>query len=390
MELKHKSPKDWDSQPPLSFIQYAGLPSEIRSDLKTPYWISLNYQQTLKYKSEPELRCYLKRNGSWSAVKQPLLRFNQKFYAFLPYNNLKLSLPSSKVNDDPDAAFVSEPYVAPRPIPIVSAPAVENTEPSPKAPPKSLEDCEQRLKAARELIKQNGYKAKYSDQQLEEMVNQDEISQARFLVSFQPVNNDPNAKLAYQKESGLVAVWATSLEMIENADTDPQIIADLLATDYDPAKDYVMHIVDRGENLKGFGENTIVPTWDNLKQPAKDYLGDTHSKETLESVLNTEYQKEYAVHMAKYKESGLSEFNERDQLRFASTLDSKNRNKFQARHELRTEFGANNEFTGNGMTQCRHSGNSNGVVETLTLENNPPPIKRMVNVKTIRLSPIKG
>ena len=74
----------------------------------------------------------------------------------------------------------------------------------------------------------------------------------------------------------------------------------MLATGCGPSKDPVMHIVDRGEKLKGIGENTFVPTWDKLKQPANDYLGDTHSKETLESVLNSEYQKEYAAHMGKW------------------------------------------------------------------------------------------
>ena len=64
--------------------------------------------------------------------------------------------------------------------------------------------------------------------------------------------------------------------------------------------------------------------------------------------------------------------------------------KFAARHALRTEFGANSEFTGDGMTQCRHAGNDHGVVETLTLENDPPTIAEMKNVTTIHLTPIKG
>ena len=42
------------------------------------------------------------------------------------------------------------------------------------------------------------------------------------------------------------------------------------------------------------------------------------------------------------------------------------------------------------MTQCRHTGNHHGVVETLTLENNPPTITEMKNVTTIHLTSIKG
>ncbi|AQT62437.1 hypothetical protein B0D95_12640 [Cellvibrio sp. PSBB023] len=60
--------------------------------------------------------------------------------------------------------------------------------------------------------------------------------------------------------------------------------------------------------------------------------------------------------------------------------------RFSARHNVRTEIGANSEFTGNGLTQSREGSTRYGVVETLTLENNPPPISQMKNVKTIPLT----
>ncbi|EAW26290.1 hypothetical protein ATW7_01765 [Alteromonadales bacterium TW-7] len=57
---------------------------------------------------------------------------------------------------------------------------------------------------------------------------------------------------------------------------------------------------------------------------------------------------------------------------------------------MESPFGANSEFTDDGMTKTRHEGNDHGVVETLTLENDPPTISEMENVLSILLPPIKG
>tara|TARA_Y100000782_G_scaffold115480_1_gene159004 strand:+ start:3056 stop:7765 length:4710 start_codon:yes stop_codon:yes gene_type:complete len=256
--------------------------------------------------------------------------------------------------------------------------------------PKSLKECLERLDIARKNIIKDGYKAKYTDAELVQKSKDGSVGKSRFLVSFQPVNNNVDAKLAFQKPNGLVAMWATSFDMLENADSDPQIIADLLATGCDPSKEYVLHIVDRGEDLNSFGENTFVPTWSELEKPARKHLELKH-QDALGNVLNSDYQKQYAAHMEEYWEKGLNEFNPKDQDEFIETLDDKvKEDKFAARHALRTEFGANSEFTGDGMTQCRHAGNDHGVVETLTLENDPPTIAEMKNVTTIHLTPIKG
>ena len=266
---------------------------------------------------------------------------------------------------------------------------ITDDKPESNSEPKSLEECLERLNSARENIIKNGYKAKYSDKELVTKSKDGSVGKARFLISFQPMNENSHVKLAYQKPNGLVAMWATSFDMLENADSDPQIIADLLATGYDPSKEYVLHIVDRGEDLTLFGENTFVPTWDKLEKPAKKQL-DPKYHDVIGKVLNSDYQKQYASHMEDYWGNGLNEFNPKNQEEFIEVLDQEQKEKFAARHALRTEFGANSEFTGDGMTQCRHTGNHHGVVETLTLENNPPTITEMKNVTTIHLTSIKG
>lgn len=280
------------------------------------------------------------------------------------------------------------PLAPPSPPAKRSPPPAHNATPPPSAStPQSLDECAEKLNAARERLNQRGYQPKYTDKQQLAKVQTNEVSQERFLVSFQSKNTNPDAKLAFQRESGLTPVWATSFDQLENADTDPQLIADILGTPYDPRKEYVLHIVDRGENLDLFGQNTLVPTWDNMQQPVQTYLGGKHEPEVLAEVMTPEYQREYAEHIEVYQTAGFNEFNERDQQDYESSLPLQDQNRFSARHNVRTEIGANSEFTGNGLTQSREGSTQHGVVETLTLENDPPSISKMENVKTVRLMP---
>ncbi|WP_225318453.1 hypothetical protein [Cellvibrio sp. KY-YJ-3] len=284
---------------------------------------------------------------------------------------------------------------ADRPVPLApeanNSSASSNTEkpPAKKAPPQTLDDCAHCLKDARERLITGGYQAKYTDEQQLVKVKNNEVSQERFLVSFQTKNIDPDAKLAYQRDSKLVPIWATSFDQLENADTDPQLIADILGTPYDPSKDYVLHIIDRGEKGDLFGQNTLIPTWDNMQEPTQKYLGGKHDSAVLSEVMTPEYQKQYARDMDAYRDAGLKEFDKEDEEMFAGSIASSDKKKFSARHNVRTEIGANSEFTGNGLTQSREKSTEYGVVETLTLENNPPPISKMSNVKTINLVPLK-
>jgi len=292
----------------------------------------------------------------------------------------------------PDAsdstASSSEEILYAPPPPRTAAENAEKAKSTQQTSPQSLDDCVERLAVARQNIIDNGYQAKYTDEDLVASANRGDIKQERFLVSFQPKPNNEDALLAMRKEGNYIALWATSLDMLENADTDPQTIADLLATGCDPDTEYVLHIIDRGESLGEFGENTFVPTWDNLAAPAQSYLAKRFGAEAMAGVLNDQSQVEYAQHMEGYWAAGLNQFDKDDKRFYRDNLSVKEASDFKARHALRTEFGCNHEFTGNGLTQCRHSGNEHGVVEALTLQNNPIAVSQMKNVKTLNLTPI--
>jgi len=280
---------------------------------------------------------------------------------------------------------------ADKPVPLApetkASPAVTNATSTEQPGPKSLADCAQCLGDARKKLDAEGYTAKYTDAQQLQKVQEGAVSKERFLVSFQTKSTNPDTKLAFERDSGLAPVWATSFDQLENADTDPQLIADILGTPYDPSKEYVLHIIDRGETFNQFGQNTLIPTWDNMQEPTQKYLGGKHDPAVLAEVMTPEYQRQYTKDIEQYHAVDLNEFDKNDQKDYAETLSTKDREKFLARHNVRTEIGANSEFTGNGLTQSREGSTHYGVVETLTLENNPPSITKMSNVKTIALKP---
>ncbi|WP_221076119.1 hypothetical protein [Agarivorans aestuarii] len=271
--------------------------------------------------------------------------------------------------------------------------------------PRSFAEVEKRLEKAREDIKKRmdagkpAYKPKYSDDELVKMANSGATANDRFLVSIQTKATSDKAKLAFQRDSGLAPTWTTSFDQLEAADSDPELINKILGNSkwYDPKKDYVMHIIDRGENLDQFGGNTVVPTWENMSGVVTHNVKG-HDNKTLLSTMNSDYQDKYAKTMEDVWAKDISDFDKEDIKEYASTLSEKDSQLFQARHEVRTEIGANAEFTGNGLTANTADGGGNyGVVETLSIEKNTPTLKQLQTpksdgstiVKTIDLNPIE-
>lgn len=264
----------------------------------------------------------------------------------------------------------------------------------------SFDQAEERLAQARnEIIKRKAaggppYKPKYTDEQLLGMVESGSVANERFLVSIQPKNIEEGASLAHRKDSGLVPVWTTSLDQLEAADSDPELLHQVIGAEsnYDPDKEYVMHIIDRGENLENFGNNTIVPDWDNLADASVRELGGSYNEETIRAAMNSEYQSEYAAKMDEFWEAGGNQFNKKHLQSFSETMPLEEADKFKTRHSVRTEIGANTEFTGNGLTaNTANGGGQYGVVETLSLEKNLPPLSDLQDsgiLKTIDLIPI--
>ncbi|GAB1261892.1 hypothetical protein [Aurantivibrio plasticivorans] len=179
---------------------------------------------------------------------------------------------------------------------------------------------------------------------------------------------------------GLVTAWTTSLVQIEAADTDPKLIHQVLGAEsnYDPDKEYVMHIIDRGENLDQFGNNSIVSTWENLAGAAASELDYSYDENVVQSTMNMEHQVEYANKMAEFWDNELDEFDHRDVAEYVESLPENEAILFNARHKVRTEIGANSEFTGNGLTANKAEGGGEyGVVNTLNFERKEVNLKQL-------------
>jgi hypothetical protein len=261
---------------------------------------------------------------------------------------------------------------------------------------RSFADAEARLAEARARLRERraaglpAYVPKYSDDQLLEMAKTGTPAGERFLVSIQPKGS---STLAFQRDSGLVPTWVTTLDQIENADTDPLLLHQILGAEsnFDPNKTYIMHVIDRGENIDGFGKETIIPTYDKLCEACTRHLAH-RDPEKLRTVLTPVYGRTYARDIGQFKQHGLNEFNSDDITAYAAQLPPAERELFDTRHLVRREIGANYQFTGNGLTQnTAPGGGKYGVVEALTLERNAPPVAdlhRQGVVRTFDLSPL--
>ena len=64
------------------------------------------------------------------------------------------------------------------------------------------------------------------------------------------VNEGP---MGFQRTSGRHPLWMSTFDQVENADSDPKLIAELFGTKYDPNSKYVMYIVDMGRITASMG-----------------------------------------------------------------------------------------------------------------------------------------
>lgn len=131
-----------------------------------------------------------------------------------------------------------------------------------------------------------------------------------------------------------------------------------------------------------------MPTWDKLSDASVRELA-AFDEDVVRNTMNSEYQAEYADKMGQFWDAGGNDFDPDQIAGFTAKMEKPDRDLFLARHEVRTEIGANAEFTGNGLTANSTPGNSKiGIVETLSLERDLPDLSTLQNngtVKTINL-----
>ena len=276
---------------------------------------------------------------------------------------------------------------------------------SKKVEPESLEHAQQILAERREQIEQSGYQPKYSDAELLAMAEAGDIANDRFHVRL--VFNNPDkamdSTLGFRRDSGRAPYWATTFDMAEAADTDPELLACIFGIEnYSADYDFSVVIIDT-HNLPPQAERqTFVPTFDNMtafcnSEFTTEEIG---SLQDVSAVLNDDCAQEYAAFMVDYKATGQSEHDPKLVKKHLEVIgtDKETKKKILLRHKVQTELGANPLFSGNGLTKVNHDNRySNqtpqqyGVAETFTFERDPLTIKNLgSSVAVVPAKPLKG
>ncbi|MGP9802861.1 hypothetical protein [Rheinheimera sp. NSM] len=269
----------------------------------------------------------------------------------------------------------------------------------PANPPQSLEDCEALLKKAADDLAANGYVPKYSDSELRAMAAAGTLPNDRFMVRFSPSADSIDKPIGHMRSSGRHPLWMSTFDMIERADTDPALIADLFGTKYDPNKEYTLYIVDRGENYLTDGPDTFVPTFKNMQSKLKDEFSGDIKPELIEQVMTPEYSEEFRAHWDAFNKDVVGNgqdwrdtFETKEAERFAAEYfsDQAEQDKFIARQKILSEIGAWEVFTGDGLTERYSQKGSPGALEVLEIQHKPESIRELESRKSVKAIKLSG
>ncbi len=241
-------------------------------------------------------------------------------------------------------------------------------------------------------IAKNGYQAKYTDEELLAQARKGDIANERYHVRFMKKSYLEHRDHKHVPMSGYMGTqfigedasskgvkhWPTTFDQIEDADSDPKLIAQKLGlgNDYDPDADYVMVIVDTEVTKPITHSMSVSATFENVSDFSNKELGGKFPNEFTDAVMNEEFQKNYAQQsLAAYKAGFLESANSKNVKKFEKYLASTNlsdddKKLLLQRMEMQRVVGNNQEYVGNGVTQNSIEGSDNeyGVVETLNLE----------------------
>jgi hypothetical protein len=290
------------------------------------------------------------------------------------------------------------------------APATPNAQTAPNAKqnttPSSLEDATKILAERRKQIAQDGYKQKYSDQQLKTMAEKGELNDRFFVrLIFGDVSKAENGTLGFKRDSGRAPYWATTFDMAEAADTDPEILAALFGIeDFDPKQPFTLAVIDMDKMPVQAERESFVPTFANMNNFGQRELGveEWFDAAAMSQIMDADFSQEYAGFMEDFRLSGGNIYDADSVARHSQvfTNDVDLQHNLQLRHKVQMEFGANPLFSGNGLTKVNKESRyaedvkqTYGVVETFTFERDPLTIEELQGVGAVKLlsaKPIKA
>ena len=272
--------------------------------------------------------------------------------------------------------------------------------------PGSLAEAQAMLAQRREQIAKQGYQPKYSDDELSYIAQHGNIGNDRYQVRFMDTRylssrDQPNGHLSgamgmpMQGATGKGAkYWSTSFDQLEDADTDPKLIAQKLGIEYNPNTDYTLMIVDTEKAAPLTGVKSVPATFEKVGEFANTELPDDFPVSFTNKAMTPEFQAEYALHYNTAVEQGFLENqwskNTTDFEDYLKTtgMEADKIEDMKLRMKMHDNIGNNQDYIGNGLTKdLNSSSNSFGAVETLNFERNQINLHQLSEADAITVLP---
>lgn len=309
-----------------------------------------------------------------AAMLQGRLRYLHGEIDKRPQKSASASAPPSKPLRQP--ATKPETLI-PSSAPPVPMPPPALVPPKLPTPPNSLEECVQRLSDARAKLEAIGYIPPFSDNELLAMAQSAAVDglKERFLVKILPSRYaNAAALLGMTNSAGSVVSWASTFSCLEAADTDPELIRNLLGLDYLPTETYSLAIIDT-LGIEDIAElRSLVPTWENLGELGRTEFSDEFPPELIDRAFQPAMASDYAkVKQAAARQGvDLKVAMERRKLAEAVLGSPEQADLFDARYTMDKEYGANEYFLGEGVTKNIAGGDRRyGALEAISYERHP-------------------
>ena len=273
-------------------------------------------------------------------------------------------------------------------------------------PPSSLDNAEDRLKSMQSHITADGYKPKYSDNELIAQAQSGNLVSERYHVRFmekaylnarETPSEDLSGKLGQvmKGETGTGAkYWSTTFDQIEDADTDAKLISEKLGLgdDYKPDGKYVMVIIDTEKANPLTGVTSVPATFERVGEFANKEFGDAFPVDFTQKVMSSEFQTHYAYHYNQAVEQKVLPWaGSRDSKKFSKYLNSTDlsdtdKELLIQRMSMHDKIGNNQDYVGNGVTKdMTTSSNNYGAVETLNFERQEINLKQLDEAGAIKI-----
>ena len=255
--------------------------------------------------------------------------------------------------------------------------------------PTSFDEAKAYLSDARAAIIANGKPPppKYTHAQLRQIA-EDGFGDEKYIVRLveEPHlhRNGPNNGTLGKEGAAGVQIWSTSFDQIAHLDSDPKLITEALGVNYKPDAKYKLAIVDQGQAVKHAGAETIVPTFENLTKMIQTKLPNkVENPQLVKEVMTPAYSREYEGLVRGMPEAAWNNLQIRNAYLRKAGLGPDGFKKFNTRISVQNNTGANEHYTGNGLTKTTSSSPKKPVysaVELFSLHKNPKSFRQMTGI----------